>query len=111
VGGIWEAKKVAAIAEVFGAQIAPHLYAGPIEWAANIQLSLTLPNFLLLESIGTGDGFHSELLTSNINWEDGFVLPPNAPGLGVELNEDVARENPYIGEELHLSMSETEHHT
>ena len=109
VGGIWEAKKVAAIAEVFGAQIAPHLYAGPIEWAANIQLSLTLPNFLLLETIGTGDGFHSKLLTSNINWENGYVFPPNAPGLGVELNEVVARENPYTGEELHLSMSEKEH--
>ena len=105
VGGIWEAKKVAAIAEGFGAQIAPHLYAGPIEWAANIQLSLTLPNFLLLESIGTGDGFHSKLLKSNIHWENGFVFPPNAPGLGVELDEAVARENPYTGNDLHLTMS------
>jgi L-alanine-DL-glutamate epimerase-like enolase superfamily enzyme len=109
VGGIWEAKKVAAIAEGFGAQIAPHLYAGPIEWAANIQLSLTLPNFLLLESIGTGGGFHSKLLKSNIHWENGYVLPPNAPGLGVELDEAVARENPYTGNELHLSMSTNEH--
>lgn len=111
VGGIWEAKKVSTIAEVFGAQIAPHLYAGPIEWAANIQLSLTLPNFLLLESIGTGDGFHSKLLKSSIRWEDGFVFPTDSPGLGVELNEDVARQNPYIGDDLHLSMSETENHT
>lgn len=109
VGGIWEAKKVATIAEVFGAQIAPHLYAGPIEWAANIQLSLTLPNFLLLESIGTGNGFHSKLLKSNIKWESGFVFPPTAPGLGVELDEDEARLNPYEGNDLHLSMSETEH--
>jgi L-alanine-DL-glutamate epimerase-like enolase superfamily enzyme len=109
VGGIWEAKKVAAIAEVFGAQIAPHLYAGPIEWAANIQLSLTLPNFLLLESIGTGDGFHSKLLKSPINWENGFVFPTEAPGLGVELDEVVARENPYFDDDLHLSMSKDEH--
>ena len=108
VGGIWEAKKVAIIAEVFGAQIAPHLYAGPIEWAANIQLSLTLPNFLLLESIGTGDGFQSKLLKSSINWESGFVFPPDAPGLGVELDEIIARDNPYTEDCLHLSMSENE---
>ncbi len=37
-GGIWEAKKIAAIAEVYNAEMAPHLYAGPVEWAANIHL-------------------------------------------------------------------------
>ena len=110
VGGIWEAKKIASIAEVFGAQIAPHLYAGPIEWAANIQLSVTLPNFLLLETIETGGGFHSELLSSKIIWENGYVIAPTEPGLGVDLNEDVARNNPYVENDLHLNMSNTEHH-
>jgi L-alanine-DL-glutamate epimerase-like enolase superfamily enzyme len=62
-----------------------------------------------LESIGTGDGFHSKLLKSNITWEKGFVYPPDAPGLGVELDEAVARENPYIWDDLHLSMSNNEH--
>ena len=109
VGGIWEAKKIGAIAEVFGAQMAPHLYAGPIEWAANIQLSLTLPNFLLLESIETGGGFQSELLTKSITWDAGYVIAPDGPGLGVELNENIARENQYLGDGLHLEMSNTEH--
>ncbi len=109
VGGIWEAKKIATIGEVFGAQIAPHLYAGPIEWAANIQLSLTLPNFLLLESIETGGGFQNELLKSSIKWESGYVIHPSRPGLGVELNEDVARANPYLDDDLHLNMSSEEH--
>ena len=108
VGGLWEAKKIAAIAEVFGAQIAPHLYAGPIEWSANIQLSLTLPNFLLLESIETGRGFHAELLKSTIKWENGYVLAPTEPGLGVELNEEVASKNSYLGTDLHLNMSTLE---
>ena len=105
VGGLWEAKKIAAIAEVFGAQIAPHLYAGPIEWSANIQLSLTLPNFLLLESIETGRGFHAELLKSTIKWENGYVLAPTEPGLGVELDEEVASKNSYLETDLHLNMS------
>jgi len=49
-GGIWEMKKLAAIAEVFNAQMAPHLYAGPIEWAANIHLAASIPNLLIIET-------------------------------------------------------------
>jgi L-alanine-DL-glutamate epimerase-like enolase superfamily enzyme len=106
VGGLLEARKVAAMAEGFGAQVAPHLYAGPIAWAAAIQLSLSCPNFLILESIGTGAGFHADLIRGAIRWEDGYVLPPEGPGLGVEIDEAVARANPWTGDRLHLEMSE-----
>jgi L-alanine-DL-glutamate epimerase-like enolase superfamily enzyme len=37
-------------------------------------------------------------------WQDGYVIPPTAPGLGVELNEDVAAAHPYTGDQLHLDM-------
>ena len=104
VGGIWEAKKISAIAETFGAQLAPHLYAGPIEWAANIQLAMSIPNFLILETIGIGDGFQKDLLKGEIIWDKGYVVPPEGPGLGVELNEDLARLNDYEGKGLHLEM-------
>jgi 2-dehydro-3-deoxyphosphogalactonate aldolase len=109
VGGILEAKKIAGMAETYYAQIAPHLYCGPIEGAANIQISTCTPNFLILESIQTWGGFHSEILKKPIQWEDGYVIPPRAPGLGVELNEEVALANPYNGKELHLVMSESPH--
>jgi galactonate dehydratase len=105
VGGLLEARKVAVLAEGFGAQVAPHLYAGPIAWAAAIQLGLSIPNFLLLEGIGTGGGFHAELLTAPIRWADGYVLAPEAPGLGVEIDEAVARAHPWRGDRLHLEMS------
>jgi 2-dehydro-3-deoxyphosphogalactonate aldolase len=104
VGGILEAKKIAGMAETHYAQIAPHLYCGPIEGAANIQISTCTPNFLILESIQTWGGFHSEILKKPIQWEDGYVIPPSAPGLGVELNEEVAAKHPYEGRELHLEM-------
>ncbi len=106
VGGILEAKKIAGMAEAHYAQIAPHLYCGPIEGAANIQLSACIPNFLILESIQTWGGFHSEILKKPIQWEDGHVIPPTEPGIGVELNEEVAEQNPYTGDELHLEMVE-----
>ncbi len=103
-GGILEGKKIAAIAETHHAQIAPHLYCGPIVAAANIQLSTCTPNFLMLESIQDWSGFHSQLLVKPIQWENGYVIPPTEPGLGVELNEAVALANAYTGNELHLQM-------
>ena len=96
VGGILEAKKIASMAEAHYAQIAPHLYCGPIEEAANIQLDVCTPNFLIQESIGKLDGFHSEILKRPIEWQDGFIIPPTEPGLGVELNEEVARAHAYV---------------
>jgi galactonate dehydratase len=106
VGGLLEAKKIAGMAEVHHAQIAPHLYCGPIVGAANIQIATCSPNFLILESIETWGGFHSDILKSPIQFEDGHVIPPTAPGLGVELNEEVARANPYTGTMLHLEMTQ-----
>jgi 2-dehydro-3-deoxyphosphogalactonate aldolase len=104
VGGILEAKKIAGMAEAHYAQIAPHLYCGPIEGAANIQIDTCSPNFLIQEGIGTWDGFHAEILQQPIRWEDGYIIPPTKPGLGVELNEEVAAKHPYTGKKLHLEM-------
>ena len=101
-GGIWEMKKLAAIAEVFNAQMAPHLYAGPIEWAANIHLAASIPNLLIIETIETK--FHHDLISGIIQVENGFVQAPQAPGLGIEVNEALARAHPFDGEGLHLQM-------
>lgn len=108
VGGLLEARKVAILAEGFGAQLAPHLYAGPVAWAAAIQLGLSIPNFLILETIGTGGGFQSALLKRPIAWEDGHVRAPEGPGLGIEIDEVVARAHPWTGDRLHLEMSPDE---
>ena len=105
VGGLLEAKKIAAMAEVDHVQIAPHLYCGPVVGAANIQIAACSPNFLILESIQQWGGFHADILKTPIRWEDGFVIPPTSPGLGVELNEAVALANPYPTDgNLHLEM-------
>ncbi|MDH3689132.1 MAG: mandelate racemase/muconate lactonizing enzyme family protein [Gammaproteobacteria bacterium] len=104
VGGILEAKKIAGMAEAHYAQIAPHLYCGPIEGAANIQIGTCSPNFLIQEGIRTWGGFHADILKEPVRWEDGYIIPPTKPGLGVELNEEVATQHPYTGEKLHLEM-------
>ena len=102
-GGIWEMKKMAAIAETFNAQVAPHLYAGPIEWAANIHLGVSIPNFLIAETIETE--FHKNLIASSITVENGYIAAPSQSGLGIEVNEALARAHPYTGTKLHLEMS------
>jgi 2-dehydro-3-deoxyphosphogalactonate aldolase len=109
VGGILEAKKIAAMAEVHHVQIAPHLYCGPVVGAANIQLSTCSPNFLILEGIERWQGFHAQLLKKPIRWESGYVIPPTEPGLGVELDEEVIARHPYRGRELHLDMAGEPH--
>ncbi len=108
VGGLLEARKVAALGEAFGAQVAPHLYAGPIAWAAGVQLAASIPNFLLLETIGTGGGFHAALLDRPLDWDGGHVRVPDRPGLGVALDEAAARAHPWNGDRLHLEMQEAE---
>jgi 2-dehydro-3-deoxyphosphogalactonate aldolase len=106
VGGILEAKKIAGMAEVHHVQIAPHLYCGPIVGAANVQLATCSPNFLIQESIERWDGFHADILVKPIRWEDGYIIPPTEPGLGVELNEEFIGRHPYEGTALHLEMTQ-----
>lgn len=105
VGGLLEAKKIAGMAEVHHVQIAPHLYCGPVVGAANIQLATCSPNFLILEGIERWDGFHAAILRKPLHWEDGYLIPPSSPGLGVELNEEYIRGFPYSGSRLHLEMA------
>ncbi len=105
-GGILEAKKIAAIAEVFNAQVAPHLYAGPVEWAANIQFAASIPNLLMAETIQTGGDFHRRLIGDTFRWDGGFIQLPKGPGLGIEFDETLARKHPFDGTGLHLEMQE-----
>jgi galactonate dehydratase len=104
VGGLLEAKKIAATAEPYYVDIAPHLYAGPVEAAANLHLGVSTPNFLIQESIEEMGGFSAEILRKPLVWDQGFLVPPDEPGLGVELADEVISRHPYTGDRLHLEM-------
>ena len=102
-GGIWETKKIAMLCELYNAQIAPHIYCGPIAHAAAAHVAFSSPAFLILETIQTD--FHTDLLKKSLIWEDGYMIPPVEPGLGIELNEKAVLANPYeTGGRLHLEM-------
>ena len=105
-GGIWETKKIAMIAELYNAQIAPHIYCGPVAHAAAAHVAFSSPSFLILETIQTD--FHDGILQKPLAWEQGYLLPPTQPGLGIVLNEEALIANPYTpGGRLHLEMCQT----
>jgi 2-dehydro-3-deoxyphosphogalactonate aldolase len=92
-GGILESKKIAGMAEAHYAMIAPHMYCGPVAAAAAVQLDVCSPNFLIQEF--NAGPLHSEVLVEPLRFENGTIIPPTGPGLGVELDEEVVARYPY----------------
>ncbi|MEM7115938.1 MAG: galactonate dehydratase [Chloroflexota bacterium] len=92
-GGILETKKIAAMAEVYYAGIAPHCPLGPIALAACLQLDACIPNFLVQEHVTTGEGY----LKEPFKIVDGYISVPEKPGLGIELDEEAIADKLYDG--------------
>lgn len=88
-GGITESKKIAAIAEAHYAVIAPHMYCGPVAAAAAIQIDTCCPNFMIQEA--NQGPLHKTIFKEPLVFEDGFIIPPKGPGLGIEFDEDVLK--------------------
>ena len=88
-GGIMEAKKIAGIAEAHYAMIAPHMACGPIAALAAIQLDTCSPNFVVQEA--NQGPLHKIIFKEPIVFENGFIIPPTGPGLGIELDMDVLK--------------------
>ena len=82
-GGIFECRLIAGMAEAYYAAIAPHNPLGPISLAAGIQLAASIPNFLCQEQVTLGEGY----LKKPFQVENGYVMVPTGPGLGIELDE------------------------
>lgn len=106
-GGILETRHIAAMAEPHHIQIAPHCYCGPLVAAANMHVAAASPNFLILEAIRKFDGFYADILTTPIAFDNGYAVMSDEPGLGTELDEEIARAHPYQGSALHLEMQQT----
>ncbi|WP_309120462.1 galactonate dehydratase [Paenibacillus sp.] len=102
-GGIWETRKIAAMAEAYDVAVAPHCPLGPIALAASLQLDFCTPNaFIQEQSLGIHYNQGSDLLDyladpTVFEYEDGYVRRLEAPGLGIEVNEEKVREMAAIG--------------
>jgi galactonate dehydratase len=96
-GGISEVRRIAALAEPFGALFAPHCPLGPIALAASLQVALATPNFLIQEqSLGLHYNGGTELLDYLVDPEPlrivaGHIPRPERPGLGITVDEAAVR--------------------
>jgi galactonate dehydratase len=98
LGGITNTLAVANLALTHGSYIAPHQSGGPIATAACLQLAACVPNFLIQEHFDPfNDPWTKDLVTwvPTIDAATGHMSLPTAPGLGIDINMDVAREHPY----------------
>jgi galactonate dehydratase len=91
-GGILETKKIAAMAESHFVQVAPHCPYFQVALAASVQIDAGTPNFLIQEG---GRLRGKWLVKKALEVESGYIKLPTRPGLGVELDTDAIKENPY----------------
>ena len=100
-GGITQSKKIAAVAEAHGALVVPHNPLSPVSTAACIQIAACIPNFALQEyPLGEGEPPKSEIVKKTLELSNGFLVVPDAPGIGIELREDAAERYPYKPREV-----------
>ena len=95
-GGLTGAKKIAALAEANHVGVVPHNPLGPVSTAACLQLAACIPNFALQEyPLGEAVPPKSEMVKSVLKREGGYLIIPDAPGIGIELAPDAAERFPY----------------
>ena len=100
-GGLWEAKKIAAMAETYTMGVAPHNPLGPVANAVALHFDLSTPNFLIQEDMLSDVPWRWEVVQHSLTSENGYWLPNNSPGLGIEVNEEAAARHPFQQEVIH----------
>ena len=91
--GILEGKKIASMAESFGAEVAFHNAFGPIQTAATLNIDVTIPNFFMQESFEHfWPDWKKKVVKSGYKLEDGAYTISGKPGLGIEINERILEE-------------------
>jgi L-alanine-DL-glutamate epimerase-like enolase superfamily enzyme len=110
VGGLTEARRVAALAHAHGLPVAPHVWGSALLWAASLQLAAATPNCVIFEFCQAYYPLLYDLLTTPVRVDaDGYVSVPDGPGLGVELQpeSELLRKYPFTSETRYMPSRET----
>ncbi len=94
-GGLGETKRVAHLAHTHLIPVAPHNPVGPVMNAMTLHLAVAIPNLMVFETVSIDVPWRKELVRETLVFEDGAILAPTAPGLGVELIEEACARFPY----------------
>jgi len=100
-GGLWEARKIAAMAEPYQMGVAPHNPLGPVANAAALHFALATPNFLIQEDMLGDVPWRWDVVQSTLETQNGYWLPTDAPGLGIAVDEAAAARHPFQQEVMH----------
>ena len=104
-GGLTHSKKIAALAEAHHVGVVPHNPLSPVSTAACLQLAACIPNFAMQEyPRGELEPPKSEIIETTLRVEDGFLIIPDAPGIGITLAEDAAERYPYRKRTVHTRL-------
>lgn len=106
-GGITEGKKIAAMAEAHHIKLATHNPLGPVATAACLHLNLACPNVGVQEQPRRPGTMLTDVVPVQMAWQDGYLLPPTRPGLGIEFDRAAARAHPFqMTEPPHLRRAD-----
>ena len=95
-----EVKKIAAMAEAYHIPVCPHNPSGPVANAATLQLAACVPNFFLLETMSSDVPWRNEISTEEVHFENGDMVIPDKPGIGIDINEEEIKKHPFEAKEL-----------
>ena len=100
-GGITHVKKICALAEAFNAGVLPHAVpSGPVAVAAHVQLGLSSPNWELQEHVPQNSPRWTDIVDHVIEVRDGYLLAPDRPGLGIDLDDAGLAKHPPLAVDL-----------
>jgi galactonate dehydratase len=93
--GVWETKKIAALAESTYVNVAPHNPCGPLATAVNVHFAASTSNFLILETLADDESPRRDLVDEPVKLVDGYLEIPEKPGWGLDLNEAGVAKHPF----------------
>ena len=106
-GGITNAKKIAALAEAYNVQVVPHNPLSPVSTAACMQIAASVPNFAIQEfPLGEAESPKKDIVRSTVKLVDGYLIVPDAPGIGIELTDGIEEKYPAIPREYVTRLAE-----
>jgi len=108
-GGITEGKKIAALCEASFVQVAPHNIHGQVGAAMTMQLLAAIPNASILEYTIEDIPWKNRLFDHVLVAEDGYLTVPDRPGLGIEMDDEIAAQYPLRSQSLIEDMFENEY--
>jgi galactonate dehydratase len=94
-GGLWEMKKIAAMAEANYMSVAPHNPCGPVATAVNVHFAASTQNFVVLEYHADDEGPRREIIDEPMKLVNGYLELPERPGLGLDLNIEALEKYPF----------------